>query len=222
MTNFYTSDLHVHHRKVASIRWQRVNPTAALPEDLEAIAAWHDDLLVRNWNAVVAKDDLVFVLGDLAVSGTKTSVDRALDLIATLHGRKRLYPGNHDPVHAMNRDATKWKKRYHEVFEDIDIAGRRKFTLCDGSVRNVMMSHFPYTGDRDQDDRDPQWRLRDCGDWLLHGHLHSEGSPFHTLGTRQIDVGLDPWNLAPVAEKTLIELIELLEGLRDPVFARTS
>lgn len=49
-----------------------------------------------------------------------------------------------------------------------------------------------------------QYRLRDEGRWLLHGHTHQ---PERIRG-REIHVGLDAWDLAPVNEGTIAKLIE--------------
>lgn len=212
MTVFYTSDPHIHHRLVAKFRYQRVFPFQVEQDGIpESALDWHDEYLAQQWDMVVGKDDVVWVCGDLAVSGTKTSVGRALDWMAARPGRKHLVPGNHDPVHPLHRDSHKWQKLYLTVFESVQLAARRKFAMPDGTAREILLSHLPYSGDRDQDDRETQWRLRDEGKWLLHGHLHGT-TPFHTPGTRQLDVGLDPWNLKPVSEDTLIKLIYVLEN----------
>lgn len=210
MSVFYTSDTHLGHRKVAQIRWQQAFPGIELPEKIEHVLKWHDSILAQNWDATVTKDDVVWVLGDLALASSKSGIATVLAWFAARPGRKHLIPGNHDPVHPLHRDAHKWQKAYLEVFESVQLAARRKFTLPDHSTREVLLSHLPYVGDRDGTDREPQWRLRDEGDWLLHGHLHGT-TPFHTVGTRQLDVGLDPWGLAPVSEETLLQLMAVLE-----------
>lgn len=53
----------------------------------------------------------------------------------------------------------------------------------------VLLSHFPY-GNRDRGaPRYLQYRLPDLGEWLLHGHTHSNE---RQLG-KEIHVGWDAW-----------------------------
>jgi calcineurin-like phosphoesterase family protein len=195
MTVFFTSDLHLAHRKVAQIRWQRAFPDIELPPE-PLVLRWHDQLLAQNWDATVAHDDVVWVLGDLALSATQTGINTVLQWVLDRPGRKHLIPGNHDPVHPLHRQAHKWQKTYTNwAFESVQLAARRKVTTPTGT-HEVLLSHMPYTGDRNQIDRDTQWRLKDEGRWLLHGHLHGADP---RSGPRQIDVGLDAWNLTPVS-----------------------
>jgi calcineurin-like phosphoesterase family protein len=218
MSVFFTSDLHLFHKFVAKLRMYRAFPGIPLPSNIDHVVKWHNDILAQNWDATVGKDDVVWVIGDLALTSTKSGMASVLDWIADRPGRKHLVPGNHDPVHSMHSDSHKWQKEYlRHAFDSVQLAARRKITLSNGEHRNVLLSHMPYTGDRDYEDRDVQWRLRDEGDWLLHGHLHSHPNPLHTIGTRQIDVGVDAWNLTPVALDTLAGMIGLLEGIDDPV-----
>ena len=112
----------------------------------------------------------------------------------------------------MHRDSYKWVKRdsiYYEAFETIQLAARRRLSWDGGHV-DALLSHMPYSGDHSLEDRCTQWRLRDEGDYLLHGHLH--GDP--PSGERQIDVGLDCWDYAPVSLETLTELVRNQEKER--------
>ena len=78
----------------------------------------HDSTIVDRWNDRVAKDDLVYVLGDLSAGGG-TSTRYALHIMKSLKGRKRLIAGNHDPIHPMNRESPKWFPYYMDVFESV-------------------------------------------------------------------------------------------------------
>ncbi len=187
----FTSDLHLGHRKAAEHRGY---------DDVSE----HDRAIVENWNAVVRPDDEVWVLGDLAMS----SPTYALALIATLPGRKRLILGNHDKPHPMHRDAHKHLRAYLEVFDSVAQSARRR---VEGT--EVLLSHFPYHRDRGPV-RHTQWRLRDEGRWLLHGHTH--GSERVTITgfrrtaplTKEIHVGVDAWDLTPVPLTTIASLIK--------------
>lgn len=197
MTVYFTSDLHLGHRLVAGLR------------GYEGRAIDHDDRIRFGWEMRVGPKDDVWVLGDLAAS----SPTYALEFIATLPGRKHLVAGNHDRCHPMHRDAHNWQRRYLEVFDSVQPFARRRI---DG--RDVLLSHFPYTRDRGEP-RHVQWRLRDEGSWLLHGHTHGQervtitppipGTEFLFGPAREIHVGVDARDMMPVS------LDEIAKEMRD-------
>lgn len=51
-----------------------------------------DKTLIKNWNSVVSKNDLVLHLGDVALC----SRERFKEIMSQLNGRKILIKGNHD------------------------------------------------------------------------------------------------------------------------------
>ena len=73
--------------------------------------------------------------------------------------------------------------------------------LADGTV--VDVDHFPYEGDSRDEDRYGDWRPKDNGRVLLHGHVHSS---WRTNG-RMINVGVDVWDHAPISELQVIGLV---------------
>jgi calcineurin-like phosphoesterase family protein len=78
--------------------------------------------------------------------------------------------------------------------------------------RQVLLSHFPYEGggDHTETERFTQYRLRGEGLWLLHGHTHWQHIQVHDR--RQLHVGLDAWELHPVALHVLEGVIEDVEA----------
>lgn len=182
MSVWFTSDLHFGHRLVAGHR--------GFGEDI----AKHDMVLCDRWRSAVRPDDQVWVLGDLAVS----SPTRALEIISELPGRKHLIAGNHDGCHPMHRDSHKRQRQYLDVFESVQPFARRR---VDG--RDVLLSHFPYEKDR-HEARYTQYRLRDEGLWLLHGHTHQAEQ---RREGREIHVGVDAWDLSPVNISTIVDLM---------------
>ncbi|GEB46918.1 serine/threonine protein phosphatase [Microbacterium testaceum] len=192
MTVHYTSDLHIGHARVAAIRGYA---------DTDA----HDDALADSWRATVRKDDVVYVLGDIAVSGWPY----ALAFLAALPGRKHLVAGNHDPVHPMHRRTfTRSMGRFLEVFETVSPFVRRRV-----AGHEVFLSHFPYLEWGDGPDRPArpqydQYRLPDLGKPLLHGHTHgTEREHGHSL-----HVGLDAWDGQLVPEARVVEWLGSLGG----------
>lgn len=180
---WYTSDPHLHHRLVAGVRG-----FASVDE--------HDGEIIKRWNRKVAPDDVVWVLGDIGMG----NVDSYLEMMFCLNGTKHLISGNHDEVWPGHRDAHKHMAKWLQVFETIQPFARRRINGHD-----VLLSHFPYGTETEHHEqgRYMQYRLRDEGGLLLHGHTHgTERQHGH-----QIHVGLDAWDLTPVNEGTINKMI---------------
>ena len=207
---FFTSDLHIGHAKVAETRVEAMN--RLLPAE-----AWtaieHDFFLAEAWDDAVRPGDIVWVLGDISAGGKAAQLN-ALEWIKERNGTKHLIAGNHDGCHPMHRDSHKWLKPYLEAFESVQLAARRYIPTSEGK-REVLLSHFPYEGDHTDIDRHRQWRLRDEGVPILHGHTHSIEKVSHTRRmnngglwpTDQIHVGVDAWALEPVSLERIGELL---------------
>lgn len=180
---WFTADLHLGHKRVAELRGF---------EDTDV----HDRVIMGNMNRLVNEGDNVWILGDLALG--KSKQEMALETLKDFSERKNVtlhcIPGNHDPVHPMHRNISKWSKKYAEVFETVTPFARRKMNGAD-----VWLSHFPWNGGGDHtiEDRHNTVRLNDDGQsWLIHGHTHSD-IPLDA-DRRLIHVGLDARKLKPI------------------------
>ncbi|AAC18507.1 phosphoesterase [Mycobacterium phage Lakes] len=195
---WFTSDLHIGHAKVA--------------EDRDWAGPDHDLHLAELWDEQVGKEDVVWILGDISSGGTRAQLD-ALGWLLNRPGRKRLILGNHDRPHPMYRDAPRLSRLYWNVLDYMSTAARLRVPLDGGGHTNVLLSHFPYVGDHTAEQRFTQWRLRDEGLILLHGHTHSRIIRSTMTNPRQIHVGLDAWHdLVPMDEvREMVNDIE--EGL---------
>ena len=131
------------------------------------------ELIIRNWNELVAPDDTVLHLGDFSF-GKKSNFDL---LIASLRGRLLLIQGNHD----------RFSRSYCETRGVTLIKSALHITLSD-QVK-LVFSHHPVVP-------------LDAG-WInLHGHTHNlppppEGS---NLGINHINMSVEvkqyrPWRL---------------------------
>lgn len=187
MTTWFTSDLHLGHRNIIRYCDRPFTSVAAM-----------DAALTDRWNRVVAPDDTVWVLGDVAMG----AIDRSLGLVDRLAGRKILVAGNHDRCwYGHGERAVPWVERYldagfAEIVQgsaDVEIAGIP-----------VVVDHFPYDGDSHDADRYVDHRPRDDGRWLLHGHVHDRW----TVRGRMINVGVDVRAFAPMHEDTVAATIE--------------
>lgn len=161
----YTADLHFNHPKVAEYRGYTD------PEQ-------HDRELIERINDTTVKRDHLWILGDLGLG----SLTRILEKCAQLKPELHLVFGNHDAGHPLHRKAPSQQRRYLDVFESVHLHSMHRV----GDQR-FLLSHFPYDGDHTGVDRHSQWRLRDEGMYLVHGHVHNEW----LLRGRQFNVGVD-------------------------------
>lgn len=193
---FFTADPHFGHA--------RINELANRPfRDVTHM----NEMIVANWNAVVSPEDIVWVLGDIALG----PIMESLEYVGRLNGTKRMVIGNHDRCFAGGRRSKgispeEWVGIYEEagfcgVFPDAAIV------LGAGGTR-FRMSHFPYAGDSHGEDRFSGFRLMDTGIALLHGHTHSKNKISRSpRGTLQINVGVDANAFTPISEEEILAII---------------
>ena len=131
---FFTSDLHFGHKNV--IRFDN-RPFASVDE--------MDKELVRRWNRKVAKDDVVYVLGDVSWY----NLERTKAIVKSLNGRKFLVRGNHDRITADNPCGFEGVTSYKELH-------------LPGNV-HVVLSHYPM----------PIFNRHHYGSYMLYGHVHN-------------------------------------------------
>ncbi len=172
MNVWFTADTHFGHRKVAELR--------NFP-DLDE----HDSYIIESWNDVVKPNDTVWHLGDVGMNPK-----HFFPFLHWLNGTIHLVAGNHDQVWPGHRDAHKHQQLWLTKFASVQAFARRNI-----NGRQVLLSHFPYSGDHYPVERYGEYRLHDEGKWLLHGHVHD----LWKVNGRQINVGLDRWDLAPVS-----------------------
>ena len=183
---FFTSDTHFSHEFVAQTRGF-------------ASAEEHDAHVVRAWNSVVSKRDSVWHLGDVGMG----SINRFREILDQLNGTIHLITGNHDEcAPGVFRKSQNKQGQWLHHFESIQQFQRFKYQDIE-----FLASHFPYYGEgqRDLPERYSEYRLRDTGLPLIHGHTHSEGvrSADHP---RQFHVGWDAWG-APVSLDSVLFVI---------------
>lgn len=183
---WFTSDLHVGHANVIVYAGR---PFAAVGEMNAA--------LVVLWNTVVAPEDDVWVLGDLAMG----RIEESLPIASQLLGRKHLVVGNHDRPFNGGKRLEDWTDRY--LAEGGFVALHHGDVELEVGETPLRLCHFPYIGDSGDRDRYVDERPKDDGRWLLHGHVHER---WRQRG-RMINVGVDAWAGQPVAENQILDLI---------------
>lgn len=184
-----TADTHFGHKRIGEL-------AGRLHVDVHE----GDALLKARWVERVHAGDEVYILGDLAMGDFRQS----LELVASLPGRKRLIPGNHDRVHPVYKGSpakrSEWRTAYEEAGLEV-LALEAELDLGGGLI--VRASHFPYEGDHSEHDRHVDWRPVDDGRWLVHGHVHE----LWKVKDRMVNVGVDVWDYAPVSFDEVRSLI---------------
>lgn len=186
---WFTSDTHFGHRKVSELRG--FNTTMA-----------HDFIVLDNIARKVGPDDILYVMGDLALSQAGAAFGIAQ--MKTIKAKKKiLILGNHDRAHPIYANSQDHVAKYLDGFDSVVLGS----SLNHNGFRFIL-SHFPYGGDSGDEDRHEQWRPRDLGKPIIHGHTHStDRLTFSGDGTPQIHVGLDAWGLEPVSIHEITALL---------------
>lgn len=174
MTYWFTSDTHFFHRNIIKYSNRPYSSVDEMNEDL-----------VKNWNAVVRPDDIIWHLGDFAFA----ALDKVEALLSRLNGRKHICFGNHDK--ALRKD----KRLLNTYFERHGDKATIKIPHSAGE-QMIVMNHFP----------ELTWDQGHRGSWMLHGHCH--GTTLHPWGGKIQDVGADPMCMAPVSFETLSIMME--------------
>lgn len=99
--------------------------------------------LIRRWNAVVAPEDVTYVLGDMFWCGE----EEAVAVLDKLNGRKILVVGNHDLC------GEAFRQKFDAVADYLEIQ--------DGG-RDVVLCHYPM----------PCFKNHYQGWYHLYGHVH--------------------------------------------------
>lgn len=153
---FYVSDTHFLHSKILAMQ---PRPFSSIEE--------HDEHLIARWNAVVGKDDIVYHLGDFAMS-LNDKADKIRWIFSRLSGRKRLCYGNHD----LRRD------ELHPTIANLPWDRRPEgFLFVEDDGQKIVLSHYAQRG----------WQGEAKGAYHFYGHAHGR---LPGIG-RSRDVGVD-------------------------------
>ncbi len=128
---FVTADTHFGHKRIIEFE-AAARPFATIEE--------HDRALVERWNAVVKPKDTVWHLGDVFFGKDGHQV------LASLHGVKKLVLGNHD-----HYPLAIYQQYFSKIF------GAAEFSHC-------ILTHVPVHPGQLQ----TRYRLN------IHGHMHSK------------------------------------------------
>lgn len=118
--NYYIADCHFGHKNILKFDHR---PFADLYQ--------MEETMILLWNAVVRKNDTVYILGDFCWG----KADEWLRILRQLNGSKVLIEGNHD----LCNYPAELKQQFADITPYKELADCGK----DGSCRKVLMSHYP-------------------------------------------------------------------------------
>lgn len=180
MNVFFTSDLHFGHKNV--IRFDNRSFTSI--EEM-------DETLIRNWNKKVAKEDLVYILGD--ISWYKD--DKTCEIFERLNGRKVLIKGNHDRVHG------KIKNYFEEIsdYKEIKLSNKRHIVLC----------HYPIV----------LFNRHHYGSFMFYGHVHNshkwQMTENYKFELGQLDISCNMFNVGTMVHNYEPVTFEEITGIKE-------
>lgn len=138
MTVWFSSDTHFSHTNAAL----KFRSGFSSVEEM-------DNLIISNWNSLVAPTDIVYHLGDFCWSG------KYGEYASQLNGRKHLILGNHDD----RNEAIK-------CGEFLSVQDVKTATMPDN--RKIFMSHYSHR----------VWNKSHHNSWMLFGHEHGRLAPY--------------------------------------------
>lgn len=180
---YFTADIHFGHRLMVeggeSTGNKPLRPYANLDEMNHA--------LIKNWNAKIPTNGIVYFLGDFSfASNTET-----LDIIRQLNGNLHLIIGNHDEGRMTKKTFSEffvWQKHYAKIKV-------RDLEAPNGKSRNIVLCHYPFM----------TWDGSERGVWHLHGHSH--GNLISGDQGYRLDVGVDCHNYTPLSYEEVKEIM---------------
>jgi calcineurin-like phosphoesterase family protein len=176
MSYWFTADLHFNHTNVIKYANRPFRNAAGEP-DVQMM----NEALIERCNALVKPEDVLYILGDLALGPHPESIS----LVKRLNGKKHWVFGNHDKSLRKNPAML-------ALFESAQDFTEIKITIPKSS-QSITLCHYAMK----------VWNKSHYGAWQLYGHSHNNlrDDP-HAL---QLDVGVDAWGYKPVSFEQIRE-----------------
>lgn len=188
MTTWFTSDTHFGHKNILEYCNRPFRDVTHM-----------NNAIVGMWNELVAPDDTVWHLGDVALG----KLDESLEAVSRLNGNIFLVPGNHDRVwaHWYHKSIEK-RQRFDAMYADAGLKVVHEIVEWELEDNPFLMCHLPYDGDSQEDERYVELRPENIGLPLVHGHIHTKDT---VRGLNQFHVGMDAHGYKPVHEDVIKE-----------------
>jgi calcineurin-like phosphoesterase family protein len=155
MSYWFTADLHFNHTNVIKYANRPFRNAAGEP-DVQMM----NEALIERCNALVKPEDVLYILGDLALGPHPESIS----LVKRLNGKKHWVFGNHDKSLRKNPAML-------ALFESAQDFTEIKITIPKSS-QSITLCHYAMK----------VWNKSHYGAWQLYGHSH--GSTCRTTRTR--------------------------------------
>ena len=161
---YFSSDFHFGHKMIIQYSERPFKNVSKMNHSL-----------VTNWNRMVKKDDIGYILGDLTLR--RHADHNLMEIVGSMNGRKRLIIGNHDKI--------KWFEYLDLGFESVHTSYELVY-----EGHKIFMCH------------DPAMREAVPKDYIVAcGHVHR----FFKVFKNCVNVGVDVWNYEPLSIDTLID-----------------
>jgi calcineurin-like phosphoesterase family protein len=169
MNTWVTSDLHFGHKNIMSFC---PATRARFQNDVD----YMNEQMVKEWNDLIAPEDLVYILGDVAF----LPAQKAAEYMMRCNGTKILVEGNHDRKTLQDPVFRNCFKEVHQYLR----------LVYDDTL--VIMSHYPFL----------EWDQMHRGSVMLYGHLHGGTTGMEKY--RMQDVGMDATGMIAVSMDDVI------------------
>ncbi len=148
-----------------------------------------DNHIIKRWNKVVGKDDLVYVLGDAALTR------KGLGKFARLNGKKILIKGNYDTPelgkYAVSDELLSCY--FDEIHDELIIT----IKMLDNTKEDVYLNHYPEKGKSSM--------------FNIVGHVHD----FWKVQRNMLNVSTDTWHFTPITEEKVAFQINGIRNFYD-------
>lgn len=205
MVSHVSSDQHIGHLRISELAGRGFE----LDEEASYPTLAMDNHIRDKWNAVVGPEDVVLVLGDIALGKLEYSLDQKW---REFNGVKLLVPGNHDRIASTYSPNHRERQLPRYLAAGFTILPELVTVTVEhgDTATRVLASHYPYrptTTDRPSRDlRHLNLHPEDDGSTLLlHGHTHAH--EIHADDSRQYHVGVDSHAMAPVPASVISEWV---------------
>jgi calcineurin-like phosphoesterase family protein len=172
---FFISDLHVGHKNVLKFDKRPFVDTDEMHTEM-----------IKRWNSVVADDDIVYYLGDLAFARDELTKW----FIYSLKGKIHFILGNHDKMKDIVK-LGRWES-VHEYGTEINVKDDDSIgSRGSNGYQRIIMSHYPIFS----------WNKAHYGSWHLHGHCHGSlmVSQQDYYKRKVMDVGCNVIDYTPIS-----------------------
>lgn len=168
---WFISDVHFGHKAILKYQPKRLEKMSINPTDSDS-DKHHTKYLIEQWNNTIAKNDVVYICGDLSFYNREAT----RRILEKLHGKKHLILGNHD-------SSSKGLENYFESVSQIKsvVFKKHEYEFLDEDLY-LELCHFPIL----------TWNQRQKGVVMVHGHTHGRIDDINELSKElRVDVGYD-------------------------------